>query len=106
MPWKAGGTVAASFSHRFPRSGTTPVIHKECRGCLYDGLYSEYGLTWHKGFIGYSTAALSVLPRVTTETGWFTQGNYAISEDQQGKLFLNLFLAQYKRGWSYTFILC
>jgi hypothetical protein len=70
----------------------------------YDGLYSEYGLTWHKGFIGYSTAALSALPRVTTETGWFTQGNYAISEDQQGKLFLNLFLAQYKRGWSYTFI--
>jgi hypothetical protein len=48
--------------------------------------------------------ALADVPRVTTETGWFTQGTYAISEDQQGKLFLNLFLAQYKRGWRYTFI--
>jgi len=70
----------------------------------YDGLYSEYGLTWHKAFTGYSTAALATLPKVTTETGWFTQGTDAITEGQQGKLFLNLFLAQYKRGWLYTFV--
>ncbi len=70
----------------------------------YDGLYSEYGLTWHKAFKGYSTAALATLPRVTTETGWYTQGTYPVSEDRQGKLILNLFLAQYKRGWKYTFL--
>jgi hypothetical protein len=70
----------------------------------YDGLYPEYGSTWYRQFNGYSVAALAAVPRVTTETGWFTQGTYAISEDQQGKLFLNLFLAQYKRGWRYTFI--
>jgi hypothetical protein len=70
----------------------------------YDGLYPEYGRTWHKRFMGYSVDQLQTLPRVSTETGWFTQGNYAVSEAQQGKLFLNLDLAQYKRGWRYTFI--
>jgi hypothetical protein len=36
---------------------------------------------------------------VTTETG-----AGALTEDQQGKLFLNLYLDAYKCGWSYTFI--
>jgi hypothetical protein len=44
------------------------------------------------------------LPKVTTETGWITQGSHSISEEQQAKLFLNLYLAAFKRGWSYTFI--
>ena len=33
---------------------------------LYDGLYSEYGSTWHRKFNGYSVAALAAVPRVTT----------------------------------------
>ncbi len=70
----------------------------------YDGLYPEYGVTWHKRFAGYSLSQLPSVPRVSTETGWFTKGTYAITEDQQGKLYLNVYLAQYKRGWSYTFI--
>ncbi len=70
----------------------------------WDGLYVEYGHTWHMGFNGYSTTQLLTLPRVTTETGWYTAGTNAISEDQQGKLFLNLYLAAFKRGLSYTFI--
>jgi hypothetical protein len=70
----------------------------------YDGMYSEYGVTWHRQFLGYPVSQLAAVPKVTTETGWFTQGTYAISEDQQGKLFLNLYLAAFKRGWSYTFI--
>jgi hypothetical protein len=44
------------------------------------------------------------LPRVTTETGWVTSGTGAITEEQQGRVFLNLYLAAYKRGWAYTFI--
>ena len=76
----------------------------------WDGLYVEYGHTWWgKGFNGYSRAQLETLPRVTTETGWSTRigggGNSsAISEEEQGKLFLNLYLAAFKQGWSYTFI--
>jgi len=76
----------------------------------WDGLWVEYGHTWWgKGFNGYTKAQLAALPRVTTETGWSTRsgpGGHAdaISEEEQGKLFVNLFLDAFKRGWSYTFI--
>ncbi len=70
----------------------------------WDGLYVEYGHTWHEGFSGYGATQLASLPRVTTETGWVTQGTNSITQDQQGKLFMNLYLAAFKRGWSYTFI--
>ena len=76
----------------------------------WDGLYVEYGHTWWgKGFDGYPKDQLEKLPRVTTETGWSTAAgsgghSSAISEEEQGKLFLNLYLAAYKRGWSYTFV--
>jgi hypothetical protein len=70
----------------------------------WDGTYVEYGHTWHGHFAGYSNADLMTLPRVTTETGWVTSGTGAITEPQQGRLFLNLYLAAFKRGWAYTFI--
>jgi len=76
----------------------------------WDGIWVEYGHTWWgKGFDGYSKAQLEKLPRVTTETGWKTPGGpgddgTAISEQQQGKLFLNLYLDACKRGWTHTFI--
>ncbi|MBO0733337.1 MAG: hypothetical protein J2P49_03290, partial [Methylocapsa sp.] len=69
-------------------------------GC-WDNLYNEYGVTWYGHYAGYTEAQLMTLPRVTTETGWGTSG---ISEDNQGKVLLNVLLAQFKRGWSYTFI--
>lgn len=65
---------------------------------------SENGLTWLKGYVGYSIPQLMTLPVVTTETGWPTQGTGAISEEQQGKLYLDVFAAQFKRGFRYTFI--
>ena len=67
-------------------------------------MFGEYGHTWHRGFAGYSNTQLQALPRVTTETGWVTQGNHPLAEDRQGKLFLNLYLSAFKRGWKYTFI--
>ena len=76
----------------------------------WDGLYGEYGHTWWgRGFNGYTPAQLAALPRVTTETGWSTRaggGGHtdAISEEEQGKLFVNLYLDACKRGWTYTFI--
>jgi hypothetical protein len=44
------------------------------------------------------------LPRVTTESGWVTMGTGAITEEQQAKVFLDLYLSAYKRGFAYTFI--
>jgi hypothetical protein len=76
----------------------------------WDGMYVEYGHTWWgKGFDGYTKEQLEKLPRVATETGRSTRlggGGHsgAISEEEQGKLFLNLYLDAFKRGWSYTFI--
>jgi hypothetical protein len=71
----------------------------------WDSIYVEYGRTWHGHFDGYSNADLVTLPKVTTETGWWTQGQAnALTEEQQGRLFLNLYLSAFKRGFSYTFI--
>ncbi len=70
----------------------------------WDGMESEYGVTWHEHFTGYSASQLPSVPRVTTETGWTTQGTNSVTQAQQGDLFLNLYLDAYKEGWSYTFI--
>lgn len=70
----------------------------------WDGMYVEYGVTWHGQFQGYSNADLVSLPRVTTETGWVTVGQGALTEEQQGRLFLDLYLSAFKRGFSYTFV--
>jgi hypothetical protein len=69
-----------------------------------DGLYVEYGKTWRKGFTGYSDTELVTLPRVTTETGWATGGDKGLTREQQGRLYLNIYLAQFKQGFKYTFI--
>ena len=69
-----------------------------------DGLYAEYGKTWRKGFAGYSNAELKMLPRVTTETGWVTGGDKGLTQEQQGRLYLNMYLAQFKQGFKHTFI--
>jgi hypothetical protein len=68
----------------------------------WDGLYGGYGRTWKRHFAGYPDAQLQTLPRVTTETGW----DAARPEDErtQGIVLVNTYLAQFKRGWTYTFI--
>ncbi len=68
--------------------------------CRVDGLYANYGRTWAKHFRGYSEAELLTLPRVTTETGCTIGG--PITEEVQAKNLLNVYLAQFKRGWSHT----
>lgn len=70
----------------------------------WDGLYVEFGHTWYGGFDGYATSQLATLPRVMTETGWATQGSGSISDDQQGRLTLCLFLSTFTRRWTQTFI--
>lgn len=68
----------------------------------WDGLYVEYGRTWKRHFPGYSNAELQALPRVTTETGW--EAASVEEERTQGTVLVNTYLAQFKRGWKYTFI--
>lgn len=69
-----------------------------------DGLYAEYGKTWRKGFAGYSSDELKTLPRVTTETGWVTGGDKGLTQEQQGRLYLNMYCAQFAQGFKHTFI--
>ena len=73
--------------------------------CHADGVYGNCGKTWVKKFDGYSLDDLETLPRVTTETGAVV-GSFdgKITEHVQGCNFMNLFLAQYMRGWNKTFI--
>jgi hypothetical protein len=65
-----------------------------------DGLFGNFGLTWARGFRGYTQEELNSLPRVTTETGTAVDG--PVTEDLQGLNLMNLYLAQFKRGYAYT----
>jgi hypothetical protein len=69
----------------------------------WDGLYVEYGVTWRHHFEGYIGKDLEDLPRVTTETGWDSVSDLG-GERTQGIMLINAYLAQFKRGWRYTFI--
>jgi hypothetical protein len=68
-----------------------------------DDLWGNHGLTWRKHFQGYSKAKLNTIPKVTTETGWKSDGTPA-GDDLQGKVLTNLYLAQYKAGWKHIFV--
>lgn len=70
--------------------------------CKVDGLYGNYGKTWRSKFKGYTEDELKDLPKVTTETGATLDG--VLTEEKQARLYLNLYLAQFKRKWSYTSI--
>jgi hypothetical protein len=65
-----------------------------------DGLFGNFGLTWARGFPGYTQEQLNTLPRVTTETGTNIEGT--VTEELQGLNLMNLYLAQFKRGYAYT----
>ncbi len=70
--------------------------------CRVDGLYGNFGRTWLKKFPGYPEGELPLLPRVTTETGCLIDKH--VTEDLQAVHYVNVYLAQFKRGWSYTSI--
>ncbi|MCJ2179804.1 hypothetical protein [Novosphingobium album (ex Hu et al. 2023)] len=65
-----------------------------------DGLFGNFGKTWRHGFAGYDQQQLNSLPRVTTETGVAIDG--AVGERLQAIHLLNIYLAQFKRGYAYT----
>ncbi len=65
-----------------------------------DGLYGNFGVTWLKGYRGYGDEAVEMLPRVTTETG--TEIGGAVTEKMHGLSLMNLYLAQFARGYAHT----
>lgn len=69
----------------------------------WDGLFGNHSVMWGMGFAGYDKAQLDALPRVTTETGWDSVNDPG-GEHTQGAILTNTYLAQFKRGWSYTFV--
>ena len=80
----------------------TWVSSSPAKDCPVDGLYGNFGLTWLKKFPGYSEEELLTLPRVTTETGYAISPEDGVTEEIQARLYLNLYLSQFKRGWEYT----
>lgn len=72
------------------------------KSCPVDGLHGNYGTTWGKKFQGYSEQEQINLPKVTTETG--TTIHNAITEEMQARLYMSLYLAQFKQGWKHTAI--
>jgi hypothetical protein len=65
-----------------------------------DGLFGNFGVTWARQFRGYSQEQLNTLPRVTTETGTAVEG--PVTEELHGVHLMNIYLAQFKRGYAYT----
>ncbi|MDI6451659.1 glycosyl hydrolase [Anaerobaca lacustris] len=106
------GTQYADFAncHNYITHPSWPGLHDNQTwrsaspgpDCPVDGLYGNYGRTWRNHFAGYSESELLTLPRVTTETGYPVGG--PVTEDIQARLFVNLYLSQFKRRWSHTAI--
>jgi hypothetical protein len=107
-----GGTRYADYAncHNYITHPAWPGLHDNQTwlssspgaDCPVDGLYANYGLTWKNKFEGNSLSQLQKMPRVTTETGYSIDEN--VTEEIQARLFLNLYLSQFKRGWSFTAI--
>lgn len=72
------------------------------KSCPVDGLHGNYGVTWGKKFQGYSEEEQINLPKVATETGTVIANT--ITEEIQARLYMSLYLAQFKRGWKHTAI--
>lgn len=108
------GTQYADFAncHNYVCHPSWPGVHLNqtwvssapSRNCPVDGLYGNYGSTWGKHFPGYTEQDLVTLPRVTTETGIAINKEEGITEKLQAAMYMNLYLCQFKQGWTYTAI--
>jgi hypothetical protein len=109
----AGVTFAdAANCHNYITHPSWPGLHNNqtwlsadpTRNCPVDGLYGNFGNTWLNHFEGYTEKELLSLPRVTTETGYAINQKDGVTEEIQARLYLNLYLSQFKRGWKHTAI--
>jgi len=84
----------------FPEDNKTWNAADPTAEAKVDGLYGNFGVTWARGFAGYSQEQLDSLPRVTTETGVKVGGQ--VTEEMQALALMNIYLSQFARGYSYT----
>lgn len=70
------------------------------RASRVNGLYVNFGRTWRNKFQGYADEDLTLLPRVTTETG--VKVSDEVPEALHGLHLMNLYLAQFARGYAHT----
>ncbi|MCK9208442.1 MAG: glycosyl hydrolase [Salinivirgaceae bacterium] len=107
------GTVFAVYAHCHPYVGwgNTGVYEYNmvwntagpANKTYGDSFYFNFGNTWRGHFLGYTNAQLTSIPKIATEIGW-TTGTGGITEEQQGRLYCNLFLSFFKQNWTNTFI--
>ena len=90
------------------QESTTETL--EADACVL-GLYLDYGYTltanYTLNYPGYTASQLTTLPKVSTETGFQEENSsppFNLTDDQIGRLYLDLFLDAEKNGWSYTFL--
>jgi hypothetical protein len=71
-----------------------------------DVWYNEHIVTWAHRFPGYTLADARDIPKVTTETGWASNPlcRNSVPETEQAAIYLDIYLAQFTRGWSHTAI--
>jgi hypothetical protein len=96
-----GNGAAASLSDNQAWNAEDPV-----GASGWDGPAGEYlGSTWNRHFGALPATDGPALPKETTETGWETgTGSGEITQDEQGKLLVNLYLSAAARGWLRTYI--
>jgi hypothetical protein len=85
---------------RYPTDNKTWDAADPTAASRVDGLFGNFGVTWARRFRGYTQQQLDTLPRVTTETGARIEG--PVTEELQGLHLMNMYLAQFTRGYAYT----
>jgi len=85
---------------RYPADNKTWDAADPTAASRVDGLFGNFGITWARRFRGYTQQQLDTLPRVTTETGARIEG--PVTEELQGLHLVNMYLAQFRRGYAYT----
>jgi hypothetical protein len=85
---------------RYPADNKTWDAADPTSASRVDGLFGNFGVTWSRRFRGHTQQQLDLLPRVTTETGARIEG--PVTEELQGLHLINMYLAQFKRGYTYT----
>ena len=107
-------TIPDGANTKMP-DGTRYATHMNCHNYAFqnegDWARPNDNQTWKHSdptsnnpgdFKGYTNEELSNLPRVVTETGLKVFGNF--SEEIHASFLMNIYLSQFKRGWSNTAI--
>ena len=65
--------------------------------------YNQHVKTWRRKYAGYTQVQSAGVPKVSTETGWRTDGTPE-GDDLQARMIANIYLANFAQGWRQTFM--